>query len=143
MPASTLEKNRLLNFNFGNTAYGTDDGGNLTPNPGQLWFGLALALVTATTTGTTVVEPTVGSYARVNYDNNKTTWSVSSANSLYNAIAIDFVKSTAAQGIALSLFIANAVTAGDILWYQTLSPSIVIQNSTVVSFEPNTIIITM
>lgn len=104
--------------------------------------------VSSTPTGTTpqvadagnviiliIEEPTTGSYARKSFDNDKTSWSVSTAGTLSNAIDLAFVTATADWGIALSVFIADASTGGRILWFDTLAPTITVLNTMTVTFE--------
>ena len=138
MPASRVGKNNALNYNFGATAY---------PDtlPATMWFGLAItSAVTETTTGATVTEPAGNGYARVDYTNNKTTWSVSTLGTLANAIDIIFPECTPVSwGTALSIFIADAETNGNIWWYYTLSPTFPVIAGTITTFEAGSIVASM
>jgi hypothetical protein len=139
MGATTATKNLILNHYFGQQAE--------SPLPGNtIYFGLSTTLVDETGI-TTVTEPTTGSYARVSKTNNDASfWGTSTANLLKNANAtLVFPTATASWGTFLSLFIADAstVNGGAVLWYATLSPSIVAQNGTTITFAVNTIVISM
>jgi hypothetical protein len=133
---TTYLLNEILNYNFGLQAYTV---------PSTLYFGLSSTVVTASGY-TSVTEPAVGSYARVSFTNNKTNWSTCSvpATGLYNNVAVSFPKSTASWGVMLSLFIIDSSSGtGNILWFKTLDPAIIIQNKTTTSFESGEIIITL
>ena len=101
-----------------------------------------------TLTGGTVskycTEPSGNGYARKNYTNNKTTWGVSSLGTLVNAINIVFPECTPATwGTALSIFIADAAANGNIWWYDTLVPSLVVQPATIITFEAGSIVVSI
>lgn len=103
-------ENSLLNHTFGGTTY----------SPlATMYVGLSTA--NPTDTGSLVSECTGGSYARVAITNNKTTWSISSAGSLSNAITITFPTATASWGTVTYFFIADASTAGNVVAYGALS----------------------
>jgi hypothetical protein len=125
---TTLTLNRIIDYHFGATGYDPDGAGN------HIYFGLSTTEVTAAGI-TTVTEPLAASaYIRVEYDNNKTTWSTSSGTpGLYNNISITFPKASASWGEIKSIFIADVITrhGGNILFYKTLSPSAYIQANTV------------
>ena len=96
-----------------------------------------------TVTGDIIVEPSGGdAYARVSYSNDASPqqWTVSTNGELENTTAVTFPESTASWGTALNVFIADAASAGNILWYYTLSPSINIQANTVISFAAGDIV---
>jgi hypothetical protein len=135
--ATTYTINNILNFAFGSKPYSPD-------NAGEIYFGLSTTLIDETGLAT-VTEPLVGSYARVAADNDKTTWTTSSAASgVDNSITIDFPASTASWGIVLSLFIADSGTtgAGNILWRTALTPGIIVQGGTqAITFDGATTVI--
>ena len=138
MPPTTLMANNILNYNFGGRAYSTP------AFPADVYFGLSTTLVDATGLAS-VTEPSGGSYARVAYSNDATPqkWTVSSVGSLSNTDAIIFPKSTADWGTILSIFIADTATAGNVLWYCTLVPSFIVLDDTVVTFDANSIVMTI
>jgi hypothetical protein len=136
LAAATLTLNRILNYHFGKTSYDPDGSGN------HLYFGLSTTEITASGL-TNVTEPLATSgYARVEVDNDKTTWTTSSGTtpSLNNDIPINFPKSTASWGIIVSIFIADVAArgGGNVLWYKTLTTPIYIQNNTVYTIPSTT-----
>jgi hypothetical protein len=127
---TTLTLDRIMNYHFGATGYDPDEA-----STHHIYFGLSTTEVTKDGI-TTVTEPLAASgYARVGYDNNKTTWSTSSGStpSLYNNISITFPKASASWGEIRSIFIADVITrhGGNILWFKSLSPSAYIQANTI------------
>ena len=72
-------------------------------------------------------------------------WSISTTGTLTNGKAITFPESSGDWGTAVSLFIADSITrdAGNVLWYQPLSPTVVVQTNTIVDFPIGTVIVTM
>ena len=90
------------------------------------------------------VEPSGNGYARIDYTNNKTTWEISTLGTLTNAIDIVFPECTPVSwGTALSIFIADAATDGNIWWYYTLSPTLLVQASTIITFDAGSIVVTI
>lgn len=107
---STALAHNLLNLAFRNVAYSK-------PNT---FIGVATATLSDTTTGSTVTEPSGGSYARVQVNPNggsSPTWSVAASRAVTNSAAVTLPTATAAWGTVVSSFIASAVTGGDILFY--------------------------
>ena len=141
MPSTNLAINNILNYNFGGSAYSET-------LPATMYFGLSSTLVTATSTGATVAEPSGGSYARKSFVNNTSNWATSTLGTLRNLAEVAFVKSTGiwSTSIApiLSVFISDSGTtgAGNIWWYATLSVPLVVPTLTIVSFPIGTIIVT-
>ena len=88
-------------------------------------------------------EPAVGDYARVAIDNDKTTWTVSTLGTLTNDIDVVFPEASADWGTALSIFIADAATNGNIWWYDTLVPTIPVLDTMVVTFDAGSIVVSM
>lgn len=79
-------------------------------------------------------------YARVAYSNDASPqqWTVSTIGTLSNTVAVTFPESgaNAPWGTMFSVFIADAsaIGTGNILWYYTLNPSIIVQEQDIVSF---------
>ena len=115
--------NRILDKGFGSTNY--------TP-PTTMYFGLSTTPIAIDGTGAT--EPSGGSYARVALVNDKTNWGTASNASLTNLASVTFPESTASWGTITHVFIADASTAGNIWWYEALSPSRQVKISTTVQF---------
>lgn len=111
---SDFLENEILDQIFGASAYSA---------PATLYFGLATAEITDSTTGSTVTEPEGGSYARKSMTNNKTTWTTASGGSVENDVDIEFVEATASWGTVTYMFIADASSGGNILaWGQLTAP---------------------
>ena len=95
-----------------------------------------------------MTEPSGGSYARsASYSNDgdgsPLQWTVSSGGSLSNTDAVSFTKSTASWGTIQAIFVADASTNGNILWFANLSPVLAVPNNTTVTFDANSIIFGM
>ena len=109
-----LVNNKVLDCFFGGVA--------IVP-PSTLYVGLSL---TRAYKGGYVAEPTGGSYARVAVPNDLTRFQKATFGSKANAEAITFPAPSAAWGAALSVFIADAAEAGNVLAMADLpSPRIV------------------
>jgi len=107
-------ENSVLNLVFGNTAF--------VPS-GTLH--LALSTADPTDDGTGLTEPLAGSgYARAAVDNDKTTWTVSSAGTLNNDIDITWPEATGAGwGTITHLAIMSQPTGTQMLAHGALSVS--------------------
>ena len=110
-----------------------------------MYFGLSTTLVTTSSTGATVSEPAGGSYVRKSFVNNDTNWDTSVAGTLHNDVALTFIESTASWGIILSIFIADtgSTGTGNIWWFDTLSPSIIVGDNTILTWPIGSIIVSM
>lgn len=75
------------------------------------------------------VSPSGGSYARVSYSNNKTTWAVSTLGKIVNAVSIAFPTATGNWGDITSIFISDSATYGNIFWYANLPVKIFVGTS--------------
>lgn len=107
---STTLAHNLLNLAFRNVAYSKP----------TTYVGLATATLSDTTTGSTVTEPSGGSYARVQVNINggsSPTWSLAAARAITNNAAVTLPAATASWGTVVASFIASAASAGDILFY--------------------------
>lgn len=124
--------NRVLDLNFGGTAYTV---------PTNYYFGLSTTTIQIDGTGAT--EPSGGSYARVLLANNKSNFAVSSNASLTNLTAVTFPESTASWGTITYVGIWDALTSGNIWWFDSLSPARTIAINTTVLFAIGGITIQM
>ncbi len=124
--------NRVLDKNFGATAYS---------EPGTYYFGLSTTTIQIDGTGGT--EPSGGSYARVSLVNNKTNWSTASNASLTNAAAVTFPESSASWGTIVNVGLWDALTLGNIWWFDVLTPSRAVASSTTVLFAIGSITVQM
>lgn len=103
MAKSNFEKNRLMNFRYGNTAY--------VP-PATVYVALFTAAPTATTPGTEVVG---GAYARIAVTNNVANWPAAVSGVQSNGTAINFAQATADWGTIAAMGIFDALTGGNLL----------------------------
>ena len=95
--------NKTLDLFFGASAF--------TP-PATLYFGLSQ---TASSKSGTVSEPAGGGYARVAVANNLTGFPAASGGTKSNAAVVTFPAPSAAWGTVASVFIADAVSGGNVL----------------------------
>jgi hypothetical protein len=124
--------NRLLDLNFGGTSYS---------QPVTYYFGLSTTTIQIAGTGAT--EPSGGNYARVAFTNNKTNWGTASNAALTNSSAVTFPESSASWGTITYVFMADALTAGNIWWFDALSPSRSVASATTVLFAIGAITVQM
>jgi hypothetical protein len=88
----------------------------------------------------TMSEPSGGSYARVIIPNNKTNWSATGSTGLLtNLLPISFAESSASWGTITYVFLADALTGGNVWWFEALSPSKVVDTLTTVLFATGAI----
>jgi hypothetical protein len=113
---------KILDFNFGQTAQSS---------LGSLYLGLATTSVNDS--GVISGEPVTVDYARVTIPNDKVTWSNASIAELSNMIEIEFAECTTSGGWGTInyIFIADALSGGNVLYYQQVTPKVVQQYSTV------------
>ncbi len=123
MAVSYYSSNRVLDYNFGGTSYSV---------PSTLYF--ALSTTTIDISGSGLTEPSGGGYARVAFLNNKTNWGVSANGVLTNLTAVTFAESTASWGTITYVAMCDALTGGNILWYDALSPARTVASLTTVLF---------
>lgn len=132
MAITYYSANRLLDYNFGGTAYSV---------PSNLFFGLSTTSISIDGSGAT--EPSGGAYARVSFTNNKTNWGNASNASLTNSTAIQFAESTASWGTIIAVFLSDALTAGNIWWFDSLSPARSVSSATTVLFAISAVTVQM
>jgi len=132
MSITTYASDKNLDKNFGATNY--------TP-PATYYVGLSASSIGVS--GSTVYEPTTGSYLRVALTNDKTEFSVASGSIIRNLNDITFAESSAAWGTMVDVFLAdNAATgSGNIWYYEALPVSKTVQENTVVVFSASSIVI--
>ena len=122
--------NALLDHVFGNSTY--------TPAT-NIYVALAIATITDTTDGTSITEPSGGSYARVNLN----TWNIAAAGASNNDGAITFVQATGNWGTATHTALLDALTGGNILLHKALDNSRAIVTGDDPSFADEAFDITM
>jgi len=121
-----------LDYNFGGTSYSV---------PSTLYFGLSTTSINIDGSGGT--EPSGGSYARVSLTNNKTNWGNASNASLTNSTAVQFAESSASWGTITTVFISDALTSGNVWWYDTLTPARSVSSATTVLFAIGAVTVQM
>jgi len=123
MSITAYASNKILDRNFGNTSFSV---------PATYYFGLSTTPPAFDGTGAT--EPVGAAYARIGATNNKTNWSTAALGILSNAAAITFVESSGSWGTITHVFIADALSAGNIWYWEALSASRTVATSTTVLF---------
>jgi len=121
-----------LDLNFGLTAYSA---------PATYYFGLSTTTIQIDGTGAT--EPSGGAYARVGLANNKTNFSTASNAALTNSTAVTFVESTASWGTITYVAIWDALTVGNLWWFDVLTPARSVASATTVLFAIGSITVQM
>jgi hypothetical protein len=107
---STVLAHNLLNLAFRNTAYSKP----------TTYVGVATATLTDTTTGSTVTEPAGNGYARKQVDINggaAPAWAMAAARAVLNGATVTLATPTGSWGNCVASFVASAVSAGDVLFY--------------------------
>lgn len=122
----------LLNLAFRNVAYAKPD----------TYVGVAIATLSNTTTGSTVTEPSGGSYARVQVNPNggsAPAWSLAASRALASGAVVDMPTATAGWGTVYASFIASALTGGDILFFDNGTADQAVSASDMVQFASGAI----
>lgn len=95
--------------------------------PSPLYIGLTQSFNSGNLEANVVDEPSTGGYARQSYISNTTNWiapyASGSATATHNNISIEFPVATVDIGNISGVFIADASTAGNVLFYGALSSS--------------------
>lgn len=95
--------------------------------PSPLYIGLTQSFNSGNLEANVVDEPSTGGYARQSYTSNTTNWiapyASGSATATHNNISIEFPVATVDIGNISGVFIADASTAGNVLFYGALSSS--------------------
>lgn len=90
--------------------------------PGTVYVALSTALFDDALTGSSIVEPVGGAYARVAVLNNATNWLVAASPGAgvaavkKNGTAITFPTPTAAWGTIKSVYVCDAASGGNVLF---------------------------
>ena len=132
MAITYYSANRVLDKNFGGTAYS---------EPATYYFGLSTTTIQIDGTGAT--EPAGGAYARVALTNNKTNWGTASNAALTNSTAVTFPESSGSWGTITYVGMWDASTAGNIWWFDVLTPARAVASTTTVLFSIGSITVSM
>ena len=124
MSITYTSANKILDYNFGATSYVV---------PATYYVGLSTSVIGIDGTGET--EPVGGAYARVAVTNNKTNFAVAALGALTNATAITFVESTTSWGTITYVFLADAISGGNIYYFEALPVAKTVQTATTVLFS--------
>ena len=132
MSVCYIAANKILDNNLGGTAN--------TP-PANYYVGLSTTAILIGGTGKT--EPSIGSYARVAIANNKTTFTTAANGALTNGINITFTESTDSWGTITYVFLADALSGGNIYFFEALPSSKIVQTATTVIFAASAMTFSM
>jgi len=132
MSVCYIVANKILDNNLGDVA-------NVIC--GSYYVGLSTTTVLIDGTGET--EPVGGAYARVGIANDKDTFSAASSGSLVNDIDIEFAESTDAWGTITYVFLADAISGGNIYFFEELPASKIVQDDTIVKFAASAMTFSM
>jgi len=132
MSVCYIVANKILDNNLGNVA-------NVIS--GSYYVGLSTTAILIDGTGKT--EPVGNAYARVEIANDKDTFSAASSGSLVNDIEIAFVESTGAWGTITHVFLADAVSGGNVYFFEELPASKIVQDDTIVKFAASAMTFSM
>jgi hypothetical protein len=124
MSQTYYASNQFLDYVYGVVSF--------TP-PTTYYVGLSTTVISNSGTGAT--EPSGGAYARVAVTNNKTNFSTASSGALSNATAVTFTESSASWGTITYIFLADALTGGNIWYFEALPSSKIVQSQTTVLFS--------
>lgn len=125
---TTYQAHKILNYNFGGTTYAV---------PSFYYIGLSTGNINPDGTG--VKEPIDSAYRRMMISNNKTIFSVAEGGVVTVKIDIVFPAATTEWGKVKDVFIADSVTGGNILYYDTLKLQRIIEADYEIFFPANSI----
>lgn len=123
MSITSYASNKILDRSFGNTSFSV---------PATYYIALSTTPVAFDGTGET--EPSGGSYAREAVTNNKTNFSTAALGILSNAVAIEFTESSSSWGTITHVFISDALSGGNIWYWEALDASRTVATATTVLF---------
>lgn len=104
-----------------------------------LYVGLSTTTINDATTGGDVVEPSGGAYARLACN----TWDAAGSGATANTAAITFVMATGSWGTITDFFTADAVTAGNLLFYEKADASKAVGTNDTIQFDAGSFDVTL
>ncbi len=125
--------NTMLDFMFRNQSFSRP----------ATYVGLTTATIADSNTGSTITECTGGSYARklVNVNGGSSpTWRLAASGQVSNLDAVTMVTPTGSWGTMTSAFIADASSAGNLLFYDNSPTDQLISTSDSVSFAVDALV---
>lgn len=131
---SNYLEDKLLDHAFG--------GGDYT-RPATVYVALCTTTPTDSSTGSTIVEPSGGSYARVAVTNNATNFPASSGGSKSNGTAITFTTASGSWGTVTAVALVDASSAGNVMAWGALTASKTVDSGDTVSFAIGALVITL
>lgn len=112
--------------------------GAYTPET-NLYIGLSTGTIADATSGDDCAEASGGAYARVACN----TWDAASGGATANTAAITFTKATASWGTITDFFIADASSAGNLLFYEVADASKAVGTNDTVQFDAGSFDVTL
>ncbi len=125
MSNTYYSENKILDQLFGATS--------IVASVPATWY-VGLSTTTPNEGGTGSTEPAAGAYARVAVTNNKTNFGTASNGVLTNSTAISFPESTASWGTITHIVFYDALTGGNIWYWEALPTSRAVAANTTVYF---------
>lgn len=116
-------------------------GGTSMPTTGTLYVGLSTTALN--TNGTGYTEPSGAGYARVSVTNSKQNFNQASNGTVTNQQTITFPESQASWGTIQYVFIADASSGGNVLYYDALTTPRTVASLTTLLFQPGTLQISL
>lgn len=113
---SDAQANNALDVRFGAVASNA---------PATYYFALCTT-APSTNTGTSLVEPSTGAYARVAISNNPTSFPAAAARAKANGVPITWPTATAGWGTIVGVAMFDALTAGTFLGYGALGTPVAV-----------------
>lgn len=132
MSVTLFQANKILNLCFGSVDYAKNT---------KLYLGLSTTPIARNGTGHT--EPTDSAYKRLSFDNNKNTFTQATDGTLKNKVSLSFQESVGDWGTITHVFISDALTGGNILYYDPLDTPRIVQSASSLVFPVNSITISL
>ncbi len=105
------------------------------------YVALCIATPDDTSTGSTITEPSGGSYARIATAGSD--WNASSGGSITNANAVTFATATGDWGAITHFVLVDALTTGNVLCWGALSVTKTILNGDTAKFNASGLTVTL
>lgn len=123
------ESKREMDMALGGTVY--------SPTP-RMYVGLSSTPVQKDGSGITEPQSTMN-YSRVEVPNTTSVWSTTVNGEKYNLIDLSFTEATGEWGTMSYVFVSDAQTGGNILFYEALPKPRKIQENSTVMFKQQTL----
>jgi len=133
MSGTAYSENKLLDQLYGATS--------IVSSIPTYWY-IGLSTTTPTEAGANVTEPSSGSYARIPVANDKVSFTTATSGSLVNDIVFTFNESTVSWGTVTHIVYYDALTSGNLWYFEALPSPRAIAANTTVYFSSGTLFIT-